>query len=192
MQSKKFEKLTSKSFVLPQQNVDTDQIYPARFLTTTEKKGLGRFAFYDWRFDENDKARDDVALNAINTDDTQILVAGRNFGCGSSREHAPWALTDFGFRAIISSEIADIFRSNASKNGLLPIIAPEREHAWLIEHPDTNITVDLVDCVVSTDDGPEFSFEIEPFVRHCLLNGTDSLGFILSHESEIEDFARRQ
>jgi len=179
---------SSKSFVLTQENIDTDQIIPARFLTTTSRDGLGRFAFHDWRYDGAGLPRNNNPLAGCETAVTSVLVAGRNFGCGSSREHAPWALLDYGFRAVISNEIADIFRSNAAKNGLLPIVAPDDIHAWLLEHPGAEIAVDLAEQTVRITDGPSFSFEIEPFAKHCLIEGTDPLGFLMSHMDAIQSF----
>ena len=184
----RFTTLTSRTFVIDQEDIDTDQIIPARFLTTTSREGLGDLAFHDWRYDGEGKLLDTVSLNALDTTTHRILVAGRNFGCGSSREHAPWALHDFGFRAVISSEIADIFRSNAAKNGLLPILAPAEAHAWLMENPDVEITVDLARQRVDLGNGPSFDFKIEPFARHCLMEGTDPLGFLTSNEDAISAY----
>lgn len=181
-----FTPLRSRTFVLPQQNIDTDQIIPARFLTTTSRQGLGRLAFHDWRYTSDGRENPDEALNALDTSDQRVLVAGRNFGCGSSREHAPWALHDFGFRAVISSEIADIFRSNAARNGLLPIIAPPEAHAWLLAHDGAAVTIDLEACRVTLENGPDFAFEIEPFARLCLLEGIDPLGFLLGRMDDIK------
>ena len=177
--------LTSRTFVIDQEDIDTDQIIPARFLTTTSREGLGDLAFHDWRYDGDGKPLETVSLNALDTTTHRILVAGRNFGCGSSREHAPWALHDFGFRAVISSEIADIFRSNAAKNGLLPILAPPDAHAWLMENPDVEISIDLDRQRVDLDNGPSFDFDIEPFAKHCLMEGTDPLGFLTAHDDAI-------
>jgi 3-isopropylmalate/(R)-2-methylmalate dehydratase small subunit len=177
--------LTSRTFVIDQEDIDTDQIIPARFLTTTSREGLGELAFHDWRYDGDGKPLETVSLNALDTQTHRILVAGRNFGCGSSREHAPWALHDFGFRAVISSEIADIFRSNAAKNGLLPILAPLDAHAWLMENPDVEISIDLDRQRVDLGNGPSFDFDIEPFAKHCLMEGTDPLGFLTAHDDAI-------
>ena len=181
----RFTTLTSRTFVIDQEDIDTDQIIPARFLTTTSRDGLGDKAFHDWRYDSDGKPLETVALNALDTATHRILVAGRNFGCGSSREHAPWALHDFGFRAVISSEIADIFRSNAARNGLLPILAPKEAHDWLLAHPDVEITIDLAAQRVEMGNGPGFDFTIEPFARHCLMEGTDPLGFLTANEDAI-------
>jgi 3-isopropylmalate/(R)-2-methylmalate dehydratase small subunit len=135
--------LESRTLVLPFTNIDTDQIIPARFLTTTTREGLGKCAFADWRYQADGQPRSDFLLNQPDAADCRILVAGRNFGCGSSREHAPWALLDYGFRAVISTEIADIFRSNALKNGLLPLVVDATTHQWLLDHPGATVRVDL-------------------------------------------------
>lgn len=179
---------SSRTFALTQENIDTDQIIPARFLTTTSREGLGRFAFHDWRFDASGSPRNHNPLAGCEPAQTSILVAGRNFGCGSSREHAPWALLDYGFKAVISNEIADIFRSNASKNGLLPIVAPDEIHAWLLDNPGAELEIELDTQQVRIAGGPTFAFEIEPFAKHCLLEGTDQLGFLLSNLHAIEQF----
>ncbi len=179
---------TARSFVLRQENIDTDQIIPARFLTTTSQSGLGRYAFHDWRFDGNGMPRNENPLAGCDPHQTSVLVTGRNFGCGSSREHAPWALLDYGFRAVISNEIADIFRSNAAKNGLLPIVAPQAIHAWLMDNPGARMRIDLDAQTVSIESGESFSFEIEPFAKHCLIAGTDPLGFLMSRMDEIKRY----
>lgn len=187
----RFETLTSRTFVIDQEDIDTDQIIPARFLTTTTRDGLGAMAFHDWRYDAEGRPLENVSLNSLDTDSHRILVAGRNFGCGSSREHAPWALHDFGFRAVISSEIADIFRSNAAKNGLVPILAPPEAHAWLLAHPDVEVTIDLARQHVDLGNGPSFAFEIEPFARHCLMEGTDPLGYLVAQDDAISAYESR-
>ena len=169
---------TSRTVVLPYTNIDTDQIIPARFLTTTTKEGLGKQAFTDWRYDATGAPRADFVLN-------RPEVAGRNFGCGSSREHAPWALLDCGFRAVVSTEIADIFRSNSLKNGLLPIVVDERTHEWLLANPGALLRVDLQASTLTLPDGAAVEFPIEAFARHCLLNGVDELGFLLQQGDAI-------
>jgi 3-isopropylmalate/(R)-2-methylmalate dehydratase small subunit len=181
-----FTTLTSRTVVLPQANIDTDQIIPARFLTTTTREGLGRLAFHDWRYDASG-AEKPCVLNEVDPAAHRVLVAGRNFGCGSSREHAPWALTDFGFRAVVSTEIADIFTSNALKNGLVPVVVDAETHARLTGKPGEEVTVDLragelrfANHVVS--------FSIEPFARQCLLDGVDPLGWLLSRRPRIAAF----
>ena len=186
-----FHTLTSRTFVIDQEDIDTDQIIPARFLTTTTRDGLGALAFHDWRYDSDGKPLENVSLNALDTGTHKVLVAGRNFGCGSSREHAPWALHDFGFRAVIASEIADIFRSNAAKNGLVPIVAPQEAHDWLMAHPDVEIEIDLANQTVDLGNGPSFSFEIEPFAKHCLMEGTDPLGFLSAQSDAITAYETR-
>jgi len=183
----KFETLTSRTVVLSEENIDTDQIIPARFLTTTTRAGLGQQAFYDWRYNTDGTPRQDAALNQVDAETHQILVAGRNFGCGSSREHAPWALTDFGFQVVISSEIADIFHSNALKNGLVPIVLEEEAHQWLLGHPDTDVTVNLDERTVRFSNH-EYEFSVDPFARVCLMEGVDQLGFLQSQLDHIESF----
>jgi 3-isopropylmalate/(R)-2-methylmalate dehydratase small subunit len=180
--------LTSRTAVLPVDNVDTDQIIPARFLTTTQRTGLGAHLFADWRRDARNEPRADFVLNRPEAAGAQILVAGRNFGCGSSREHAPWALLDYGFRAVISTEIADIFRSNALRNGLLPVVLDADYHGWLMAHPGAELTIDLRACEVRLPDGRVAPFEVEPFARHCMLHGVDPLGWLLSREDDIRRF----
>jgi 3-isopropylmalate/(R)-2-methylmalate dehydratase small subunit len=186
-----FTALTSRTVVLPSANIDTDQIIPARFLTTTTRAGLGEHLFADWRYDADGAPRAQFALNREAARGCRILVAGRNFGCGSSREHAPWALSDYGFRAVISSEIADIFTSNALKNGLLPVVVDEPTSDWLIAHPGVEVTLDVVACTLTAAGGPRVSFPLEPFARHCLLEGVDELGFLLARRAEIEAYERR-
>lgn len=181
-------RLRSKTAVLAATDVDTDQIIPARFLTTTTRDGLGANVFYDWRFDANGKANAQFVLNLPESADCQILVAGRNFGCGSSREHAPWALLDFGLRAVISTEIADIFRSNALKNGFLPIVVDDDTHAWLLANPGCELVVDVESSTVELPNGHKARFPIDNFARYCLLEGVDQLGFLLNHEAAIAQF----
>jgi 3-isopropylmalate/(R)-2-methylmalate dehydratase small subunit len=183
--------LSSRTVVLPAANLDTDQIIPARFLTTTTRTGLGAGLFADWRYDAKGAARAEFALNQPTASGCRILVAGRNFGCGSSREHAAWALIDHGFRAVISSEIADIFRTNALKNGLLPLIVEESVAAWLIAHPGVEVTIDVARSTLALPDGRTVSFPLEPFARHCLLEGVDELGFLLAHAADIDAFEQR-
>ncbi|HSD73738.1 MAG TPA: 3-isopropylmalate dehydratase small subunit, partial [Steroidobacteraceae bacterium] len=163
--------IRSRTVVLPVPNIDTDQIIPARFLTTTAREGLGRHVFTDWRYQRDGSPRADFVLNRPEAAGCQILVAGRNFGCGSSREHAPWALLDYGFRAVISTEIADIFRSNALKNGLLPVVVDEATHAWLLAHAGAEITIDVERKAVALSDERSVTFPLEAFARYCLLNG---------------------
>ncbi len=180
---------TSKTVVLPLANIDTDQIIPARFLKTTTRQGLGKSLFADWRFDDKGQPRPEFALNQRGAEGAQVLVAGDNFGCGSSREHAPWALTDFGFRAVVSTSIADIFRGNAVKNGLLPVVVDAQTHALLLASPGAEVTIDLLQLTL-TAGGRTALFPLDPFARFCLLNGTDELGFLLAQGDAIAAFER--
>jgi 3-isopropylmalate/(R)-2-methylmalate dehydratase small subunit len=186
-----FTTLTSRTVVLPGANIDTDQIIPARFLTTTTRSGLGRHLFADWRYGPDGTPRADFALNRAEAHGCRILVAGRNFGCGSSREHAPWALADYGFRAVISTELADIFRSNCLKNGLLPVVVDEPTSAWLISHPGAEVTLDLTAGTLTLPTGRAVPFPLEAFARHCLLQGVDELTFLLERRDQIEAYERR-
>lgn len=185
---KPLQQLTSRTVVLADDNIDTDRIIPARFLTTTERNGLGRHAFHDWRYLEDGERNPDFVLNRPEAEGCEILVAGHNFGCGSSREHAPWALLDAGIRAVLSSEIADIFRNNALKNGLLAIVVERDAQRWLLEHPGAELDIDVAQGLVRGPDAQRFSFELDPFARHCLLEGVDPLGFILQHRDAIRRF----
>ncbi|MFZ5617477.1 MAG: 3-isopropylmalate dehydratase small subunit [Pseudomonadota bacterium] len=187
-----FKTLVSRTVVLAQENIDTDQIIPARFLTTISREGLGRAAFYDWRYDEDGRPRNSSVFNGVNPATHQILVAGSNFGCGSSREHAPWALRDFGFRSVISSDIADIFKSNALKNGLLPVTVDEATHKKLLASPGAEVMIDLETETVTISDGATAAFRIEPFARRCLLDGVDPLGHILNQMQAIEAYEASQ
>ncbi len=180
--------IESKTVVLPSTNIDTDQIIPARFLTTTTKEGLGKQLFADWRYDSSGATKPDFILNRPEAAGCAVLVAGRNFGCGSSREHAPWALVDFGFRVVISTEIADIFRSNSLKNGLLPIVVDEATHEWLLANPGAQVRVDLETNSLALPNGTSVTFPIESFARYCLLNGTDELGFLQQQADAIARF----
>jgi 3-isopropylmalate/(R)-2-methylmalate dehydratase small subunit len=183
--------LTSRTVVLPMTNIDTDQIIPARFLTTTTREGLGQNLFADWRYDASGAPRADFALNRPEAQGCQILVAGRNLGCGSSREHAPWAMLDYGFRAVISTEIADIFRNNSLKNGLLPVVVDEHTADWLIEHPGAEVTIDLESTTLVLPHGAQVKFPLEAFSRYCLMNGIDELGFLLGRMDEIKAYESR-
>jgi 3-isopropylmalate/(R)-2-methylmalate dehydratase small subunit len=177
--------IRSRTVVLPFTNIDTDQIIPARFLRTTTREGLGRQLFADWRYGPDGAIKPEFALNRPDAAGCAVLVAGRNFGCGSSREHAPWALLDYGFRAVISTEIADIFRSNSLKNGLLPIEVDEATGRWLLEHPGAEVAIDLDSTTLRLPDGRLVEFPVEGFARYCLLNGVDELGFLIARQSEI-------
>ena len=183
--------LRSRTVVLASTNIDTDQIMPARFLTTTTREGLGKQLFADWRYDASGAPKPDFVLNQPAATGCQVLVAGRNFGCGSSREHAPWALVDYGFRAVVSTEIADIFRNNSLKNGLLPVIVDGQTHAWLIANPGAEVTIDLASCTLTMPTGTAVKFPIDPFARYCLLNGVDELGYLLSKDAEITAYEQR-
>jgi 3-isopropylmalate/(R)-2-methylmalate dehydratase small subunit len=185
-----FTRLTSRTVTMPAANIDTDQIIPARFLTTTTRQGLGKQLFADWRYDAAGVPRADFVLNRDDSVGAQILAAGRNFGCGSSREHAPWALTDYGFRAIISTEFADIFASNALKNGLLPVIVPQHVSEWLLAHPGVEVSLDIAARTLTLPDGTDVPFPLEAFAQHCLLEGVDELGFLLARRDAIEAFER--
>lgn len=184
--------IQSRSVVLPVADVDTDQIIPARFLTTTSRAGLGDHLFNDWRYLPNGDENPDFVLNQPAADGCRILVADRNFGCGSSREHAPWALSDYGFQAVISSEIADIFRSNSLKNGLLPIIVDDETLQWLLANPGAELTVDVATATLSLPTGRSLEFPIDGFARHCLLEGIDQLGFLQKHLADIEAFEEQR
>ena len=179
---------SAKTVVLPIENVDTDQIIPARFLKVTTRAGIGKNLFADWRYDAAGKPRPDFILNRPEAAGATALVAGDNFGCGSSREHAPWALFDHGFQAVISTSIADIFRNNALKNGLLPIVVDAAAHAKLLASPGASVAVSLEDRSLTLPDGSRVTFPIDPFARYCLMNGVDELGFLLSQEAAISAF----
>jgi 3-isopropylmalate/(R)-2-methylmalate dehydratase small subunit len=181
-------RIESRTVVLPLADIDTDQIIPARFLTTTSREGLGKHLFHDWRYDERGSPRPGFILNAETAYDCRVLVAGRNFGCGSSREHAPWALLDYGMVAVISSEIADIFRSNSLKNGLLPITVDEVNHRWLLENPGTAVTIDVVSSTLTLGNGVALTYPIDAFARYCLVEGLEQLGFLQRHEDAILHF----
>ncbi len=182
------ERVHSKTVVIASSNIDTDQIIPARFLTTTTKEGLGNQLFADWRYLTDGGPNPEFVLNRPEASGCQVLVAGRNFGCGSSREHAPWALLDYGIRAVISTEIADIFKSNALKNGLLPITVDEATAQWLLDHPGAEVDIDLTVARLTLPTGVATTFPIEAFARHCLLNGIDELGYLSSRMSDIEEY----
>ena len=181
-------KISSKTVVLPYSDIDTDQIIPARFLTTTSKSGLGQHAFSNWRYNADGSAKADFILNQSAAKGCQVLVAGNNFGCGSSREHAPWALLDYGFKAVISTEIADIFRNNSLKNGLLPLVIDKENHSWLMNNPGVQVDIDLEANSITLPNGKTISFSIEGFARYCLLNGVDELGFLLKQIDNIKQY----
>ena len=185
-------KITSRLVPLPNENVDTDIIVPARFLKVTDKAGMDQYLFRDWRFDEAGKPLPDFILNQPRAKGAQILLAGRNFGSGSSREHAPWALLAFGFRALLSTSFADIFQGNALKNGLLPVVIPPDVHADLFrqveKNPNLEVTVELASQTVTLPDGKTVSFPIDNFSKQCLLAGVDQLGYLLKQESHIRAY----
>jgi 3-isopropylmalate/(R)-2-methylmalate dehydratase small subunit len=172
-------RVASRIVVLPERDIDTDQIIPARYLKTTTSKGLGQGLFTDWRRDSNGRPRPGFPLDDPRADGARILVAGSNFGCGSSREHAPWALFDAGFRAVVSSSIADIFRANAAKNGIVPVVVPADLHDAMLSAPFSFATVDLESMTVALENGKTGSFSLDRFARHCLMNGLDELGFLV-------------
>lgn len=184
-----FRSLTSKAILLSVDNVDTDQIIPARFLKTTHKEGLGKQLFADWRYQPDGLPKPDFPLNDVRFEGAQILVAGDNFGCGSSREHAPWALLDFGFRAVISTRFADIFRNNCLKNGLLPVEIDPQTHSELMGElraaPDVQITIDLEHQQIALPNGKIATFPIDTFSKNRLLKGMDELDYLLSFEAQI-------
>jgi 3-isopropylmalate/(R)-2-methylmalate dehydratase small subunit len=180
--------LVSRTVVMPATDIDTDQIIPARFLTTTSRDGLGSKLFHDWRFANNGTDNPDFILNRPEAQGCEILVAGHNFGCGSSREHAPWALLDYGLRAVVSTEIADIFRSNSLKNGFLPIVVDHDTHAWLLQNPGVEIRIDVEESTITLPNGKSANFPIDEFARYCLLEGVDQLGFLRNHADEITRF----
>ncbi|MEM7706014.1 MAG: 3-isopropylmalate dehydratase small subunit [Pseudomonadota bacterium] len=183
----KITHLAETTVVIPQDNVDTDQIIPGRFLTTTSSEGFGDALFRDWRFDENDQPRKDFVLNQPAARTAGILVGGRNFGCGSSREHAPWAIRDFGFKAVVSSKLADIFSSNSQKCGLLPVVVSEELHRWLLANPGAEVMIDVERRRIEA--GPHVeTFPLDGFAQHCFLNGVDALGFLLEQDAAISRF----
>jgi len=189
-------KFESRMLPLPLRNIDTDQIIPARFLKTISKEGLGRNLFCDWRYDAEGNPKPDFILNQPGAPEAKVLLAGDNFGCGSSREHAPWALVQFGFRAVISTSFADIFKSNSLKNGLLPVIVPADVHAELFEAVarDANaaVRIDLAAQTLTTPSGRAVEFPVDSFAKHCLLEGVDEMGYTLQHEADITAFEVRR
>ncbi len=193
---KKFTKFESRVLPFPIDNIDTDQIIPARFLKTITKEGLDKQLFNDWRYDAEGNPKPDFILNQPQAKGVEVLLAGDNFGCGSSREHAPWALTQFGFRAVISTSFADIFKGNSLKNSLLPIVVPAGVHAALFQavaaDPNVKVTVDLVSQTLTLPDGKQVQFPVDEFSKQCLLEGVDELGYILKQEPAIAAFEAKQ
>ena len=180
--------IKSRTVVLATKDIDTDQIIPARFLTTTSRDGLGQSAFYDLRYNKDGSEKTGFPLNETTARGCEILVAGNNFGCGSSREHAPWALLDYGFKAIISTEIADIFRNNSLKNGLVPIVVNKDIHRWLIDNPGAALEIDVANATLTMPDGKTVEFAIDGFAKYCLVEGIDQLGFLQQHLERIANF----
>jgi len=185
---KAITRIQSRTVILPTRDIDTDQLIPARFLTTTSREGLGQFLFHDLRFGSGGNANPDFVLNQPQAEGCNILVAGNNLGCGSSREHAPWALLDFGFQAVISTEIADIFRNNSLKNGLLPIIVDEETHKYLLANPGISLDIDVSQASMTTPDGKTIEFPIDGFARYCLVEGIDQLGYLQKQVAHISAF----
>lgn len=188
------QSLTGRVVALPNENIDTDQIIPARFLKAIDKEGMGKSLFADWRYDESGNPKPGFVLNKPRAQGTRILLAGDNFGCGSSREHAVWALTSFGFRAVISTSFADIFRNNALKNGLLPIVVDEATHKDLFdlleEIPEVELKIDLASQALALPDGRKVRFPIDSFAKTCLLEGVDELGYLLARGETIQAYER--
>lgn len=180
--------IRSASVVLVQPNIDTDQIIPARFLSTTQREGLGKHAFNDWRWRADGSANPEFAFNQPGNSGRQILLAGRNFGCGSSREHAPWALRDLGVRAVVSSQIADIFRNNALKNGLVPVILDEDVVQALMQRPDDTLQIDIASAQLHTPAGDTHPFQLDAFAQTCLLQGVDEMGWLLGRTADIQRY----
>jgi 3-isopropylmalate/(R)-2-methylmalate dehydratase small subunit len=185
---KPIKHVRSRTVVLPSRDIDTDQIIAARFLTTTSSEGLGESVFYDLRYNKDGSEKPDFVLNQPTSKGCEILIGGNNFGCGSSREHAPWALLDYGFKAVISTEIADIFRNNSLKNGLLAIVVDEKTHQWLLNNPGAEISIDVEAATLSLPNGNTINFGIDGFARRCLVEGVDQLGFLRNQTAQIEAF----
>lgn len=180
--------IQSRTLNLPLDNIDTDQIIPAQFLTTTEREGLGRFCFYHWRFNPDGSAKAEHPLMHHVPAEQRVLVAGSNFGCGSSREHAPWALMDLGFRAVISTRFADIFRNNSIKNGLLPVVMEHSVVEFLLDHPNHPVRIDIADGKLEVDELGTFNFPLDPFAAYCLAQGIDQMDFLLRQEPDISRY----
>ncbi len=177
---------------MPTRDIDTDQIIPARFLTATSREGFGEHLFHDLRFRNDGSEEPNFPLNEPAAADCQVLVAGNNFGCGSSREHAPWALLEYGIKAVISTEIADIFRNNSLKNGLLPIVVDHDTHQWLLQNPGVLVDIDVVASTLTLPDGKTVEFPIDVFARYCLIEGIDQLGFLRQQSNEIDAFEEKR
>jgi 3-isopropylmalate/(R)-2-methylmalate dehydratase small subunit len=177
---------------MPTRDIDTDQIIPARYLTATSREGFGKLLFHDLRFRNDGSKEPGFPLNKPAAADCQVLVAGNNFGCGSSREHAPWALLDYGIKAVISTEIADIFRNNSLKNGLLPIVVDHDTHQWLLQNPGVLVDIDIAASTLTLSDGKTVDFPIDEFARYCLIEGIDQLGFLRQRSNEIDAFEEKR
>ena len=188
----KIDIIESKTVVIPIENIDTDQIIPARFLKTTSKDGLGDNLFCDWRYAADGTPNPDFPLNKPEAKGAEILVVGDNFGCGSSREHAPWALAQFGIKAVISTSFADIFRGNALKNGVLPVIVPADVHAEILKWGGMQIKIDLASQTVTLPGGHSVSFPIDPFAKQCMLDGVDELGYMLNQDAAIAAYEAKR
>jgi 3-isopropylmalate/(R)-2-methylmalate dehydratase small subunit len=184
----KFTAFESRMVLIARDNIDTDQIIPARFLKTISKVGLGDQLFCDWRYNADGTPKPDFVLNKPESKSRQVLLAGDNFGCGSSREHAPWALTQYGFRAVISTSFADIFKNNSLKNSLLPIVVPADVHAELLKNPEQPVKIDLAAQTLTLASGRKVEFPVDGFAKHCLLEGIDELGYILQQAPAIAAF----
>ncbi|MEO1244047.1 MAG: 3-isopropylmalate dehydratase small subunit [Pseudomonadota bacterium] len=180
--------IRSRTVNMPAKDIDTDQIIPARFLTTTTREGLGEKLFHDLRFDTTGTPKPDFELNAPAAEGCEILVTGNNMGCGSSREHAPWALLDYGIQAVISTEIADIFRSNSLKNGLLTVVVDADTHDWLLDNPGSEIEIDVVASTLKLPGGRVVSYPIDAFARYCLIEGVDQLGYLQQNLDAVAAF----
>jgi 3-isopropylmalate/(R)-2-methylmalate dehydratase small subunit len=191
-----FQNVESHMVPMPNRNIDTDQMIPARFLKTISKEGLGDNLFCDWRYDAQGKPKPDFILNQPIAKGAQVLLAGDNFGCGSSREHAPWALTQFGFRAVISTSFADIFKANSLKNGLLPLLVPADVHAELFaavaKNSHAKVKIDLPNQTLTTPGGRQVTFPVDSFAKHCLLEGVDEIGYSMQREAEIAAFEAKR
>lgn len=181
-------RIVSRTVVMPTKDIDTDQIIPARFLTTTTREGLGKTLFNDLRYNDDGSDNPAFPLNRADAQGCELLVGGKNFGCGSSREHAPWALLDYGIKAVISTEIADIFRNNSLKNGLVPVTVTAEIHEWLLENPGAEVTIDVPTSMLTLPDGRNIRFPIDGFARHCLVEGIDQLGYLRQQMPAIEHF----
>ncbi|QNT77444.1 3-isopropylmalate dehydratase small subunit [Entomobacter blattae] len=189
---KPIQEVKSRTAVLADENIDTDRIIPARFLTTTENTALGEHCFEDWRYLPDGTHNPDFPLNKPEASQCTILVAGRNFGCGSSREHAPWALLEYGIRAVISNEIADIFRNNALKNGLLALVVDDDAHKFLLNNPGTLTTINLAEQTITIGNLRTVSFTIDSFTKHCLMQGIDQMGFLLQNAQKISEYEQKK